>query len=190
MYTYTTTTTFAAVAALWACSCEASLVKMGLNRDKMPVDIDQVLPTYERARKLQFSELRRLEGDMDVRDVPDVAIEHSVITMVDEEDEDSHSETVEEFVEIQESDGTTIVLSGPFETDDGGFFHVDGDAVDIAGRTNQNETTVQEDVPVTLPEVEESEDTVSTNILTGPKGGSADHSPGIEPTEISFMIVS
>jgi len=59
-----TKTALVAAATLMAChsSCEASFVRMGLNRDQMPVDIDEILhANFDRARRLQREQMRELQ---------------------------------------------------------------------------------------------------------------------------------
>jgi len=59
-----TKTALVAAATLMACTstCEASFVRMGLNRDQMPVDIDEVLhANFDRARRLQAEQMQDLQ---------------------------------------------------------------------------------------------------------------------------------
>jgi len=78
---------FAAAAALLACPCvDASFIEMGLNRDKMPVDIDEVLHTFERARRLQFLEMRELQDTSEVVPTEEAIIEVEDISIQVAED--------------------------------------------------------------------------------------------------------
>jgi hypothetical protein len=142
---------FAAAAAILACPfADASFIEMGLNRDKMPVDKDEVLHTFERARRLQFFEMRELQATSEVVPLEEAIIE---VTTVDANETSSVDEDDEA---IEEVDMTF--------------------AVDISEEAQEAEVVV--------------EGRTEAAAETGPRGGRADLSPGITPTEISFMIVS
>jgi hypothetical protein len=164
-------TAFVAAVALLACPCDASLVRMGLNKDKMPVDIDEVLHTFERARRLQFLEMRELQ----TRDV--IPNEESIIEAA-----------AVEGVTIQVEDAAIDVNETASVDDDSPFLTVDDEVEEedmvAVDSEKQEEVTVSE-----VGVVEEKTDGV-TAVETGPRGGKADLSPKIQPTEISFMIVS
>jgi len=237
---------FALVAFVALSTCEAGIVKMGLQKDKMPVDVNSVLHTFERARRLQFFEMRALQTnseqeqvslsdfihnhDEDTHDHTEIAearVEENTTEVVEnvteveefaagvvetaqvvEEDagkidyEDviidvnktevaaNHSLNVAEFVEIQQeihSNATVTIqnetMSDDDESDDSVFFNVpDMEPVD----------TAVEEAPAADFASETVEDEVvvgRASVVTGPRGGTADLSPKLEPTEISFMIV-
>lgn len=166
---------FVAIAALLASSCEASLIRMGLNKDKMPVDKNDVLHTFERARRLQFLEMRELQ---DNGAVPTDAI-IDVETVEGESSEDDHSQNVVEFVAMQEdvvSNVTDLALDLN-ETDDSSFFAVTDDAEAVDG-----DDAIEELIAV--------QGRTDGGVVSGPRGGRADAAPHLQPTEISFMIVS
>ena len=244
----TTISILALVAFVALSTCEAGIVKMGLQKDKMPVDVNSVLHTFERARRLQFFEMRALQtttseqeqvslsdfihnhddDDHDHTEVAEARVEENATEVVEnvteveefaagvveaaqvvEEDagkidyEDviidvnetevatNHSQNVAEFVEIQQeihSNATVVIqnetMSDDDETDDSVFFNVpDMEPVDTvveeAPATEFASATVQDDVVIGR-----------ASVATGPRGGTADLSPKLEPTEISFMIVS
>lgn len=165
---------FVAIAALLASSCEASLIRMGLNKDKMPVDKNDVLHTFERARRLQFLEMRELQ---DNGAVPTDAI-IDVETVEGESSEDDHSQNVVEFVAMQEdvvSNVTDLALDLN-ETDDSSFFAVTDDAEAVDG-----DDAIEELIAV--------QGRTDGGVVSGPRGGRADAAPHLQPTEISFMIL-
>jgi len=150
---------------------------MGLNKDKMPVDKNDVLHTFERARRLQFLEMRELQ---DNGAVPTDAI-IDVETVEGEGSEDDHSQNVVEFVAMQEgvvSNVTDLALDlNETETDDSSFFAVTDDAEAADG----------DDALVDLVAVDGRTDGIIAE--SGPRGGRADAAPHLQPTEISFMIL-
>ncbi len=210
-----------AIAALLAfvglSACEAGIVTMGLNKDKMPVDIKDVLHTFERARRLQFFEMRALQTTESAPTLDDFLHDHSdheyteheekedagmidyedVIIDVDEDEEDAsnHSQTVAEFVENQEellSNATIDIDMNETlaDDDDSPFFS-------IQDLEEETEAPVVEEVQAefaTEARVEPTAEEIATIgrgiVVTGPRGGTADISPGLQPTELSFMIVS
>ena len=267
----------AAFAAL--CSCEASLVKMGFNKHKMPVDVDSVLHTFDRARRLQFFEMRSLQAtegetvavakedettegeaiaeeedhqhdhdhnhdkvieEFDFEDVvidiesveeaetdnvenEDVVVETESVeeaeieTDTEESEEESHSEKVEEFVEIQEELHSNATLDLQLnetknatldleqnETKESLFFGMEDPAeqepaveAEPVAAEAEDLTTVAGPISAqfateTVTESAADETVVigRNSVETGPRGGTADASPKIQPTEISFMIVS
>ena len=188
--------------------CEASLVKMGLQKDKMPVEIESVLPTFERARSLQFYEMRKLQTPAAETEVQEFDFEDSFVEI--KPAEANHSETVKEFVEqvqstpsnetsaeftqIQQGLDTHAVIDlGHNQTvvldmdqtaeEEGGFFSkTDTVADDLTGVSS---TPVAQ-----FAALKEDEDAVITGLQNppGPRGPD-DNAPKIDPTEIQFMIV-
>ncbi len=173
-------------------SCEASLVKMGLQKDKMPVAVESVLHTFERARRLEFFELRHLQTaeDDEQEQKPFVEFENAFaeIQTTEEIQSPPTNETPPaEFVEIQQGlDAHTIIDLGHNQTvvldmNQTGEVEVESDFFEEA-------VTVAEDLTgVGSTQVEAV--VGRSSVVTGPRGGTADMAPKIDPTEISFMIV-
>lgn len=182
--------------------CEANLVKMGLQKDKMPVEIESVLPTFERARSLQFYEMRKLQTPAAETEVQEFDFENSFVEI--KPTEANHSETVKEFVEqvqstpsnetpaeftqIQQGLDTnavidlghnqTVVLdmTQTAEEEEGGFFSkADTVADDLTGVSS-------------TPVAQFAAAKEDMEIIAGPRGPD-DNAPNIDPTEILFMIV-
>lgn len=213
-----------AIAALLAfvglSACEAGIVTMGLNKDKMPVDVKDVLHTFERARRLQFFEMRGLQttesstpsldeyihdhGDHDhegehvdeeVEDAGMIDYEDVIIDVEEDQEEDTnHSQTVAEFVENQEgllSNATIDIDMNETlaDDDDSPFFSIQ----DLEEETEAPVVEAIEAEFASEARVEPTEEEIATIgrgiVVTGPRGGTADIAPGLQPTELSFMIV-
>ena len=198
MNTTTTKTTHAIVTmsvllalAYTSTLCEASLVKMGLNRDKMPVDIEEVLPAYDRFKDLRLQETRKLQ----VTTI--FSSDFSSIPSIPTNDQDASSLSLAETTTVTSSafNDFNETLSPFFDMDE----EVDGDEDDLVLEEEEKVAVEVKEENVVVAEehvalVGGTTNTVApvttiTTPQTGPRGGHEDPSPRIEPTEISFMIV-
>ena len=186
--------------------CEASLVKMGFQKDKMPVEVESVLHTFERARRLQFFEMRELQTPDAETQVQEFDFEDSVVEI--QPTETNHSETVQEFVEQVQSPPANETQAEFTQIQQGLDTHaiIDlGHNQTVALDMNQSakeespffgkaDTFAEDLTGVSSTPVAQfasaKEDVVAgRSSATGPRGGTADNAPKIDPTEIHFMIV-
>eukprot|EP00531_Pseudo-nitzschia_arenysensis_P019172 CAMPEP_0116140972 /NCGR_PEP_ID=MMETSP0329-20121206/14137_1 /TAXON_ID=697910 /ORGANISM="Pseudo-nitzschia arenysensis, Strain B593" /LENGTH=326 /DNA_ID=CAMNT_0003636131 /DNA_START=52 /DNA_END=1033 /DNA_ORIENTATION=- len=133
--------------------------------------------------------------DEEVEDAGMIDYEDVIIDVEEDQEEDTnHSQTVAEFVENQEgllSNATIDIDMNETlaDDDDSPFFSIQ----DLEEETEAPVVEAIEAEFASEARVEPTEEEIATIgrgiVVTGPRGGTADIAPGLQPTELSFMIV-
>ena len=185
----------------------------GFKRDKLPMDVKDVLQTFDRAQRFQRHLQQQAQEEVNGQGPEEAKTSGNngdevvgVRVVVDDHDHDSEthdgseeviiselfdetSNTIEVAVSEKETTTTTMtaandtVVLAETEEDE----RVDVVTNETENNNNAAAETASKPIPISGRAEGKNNDAVD---VTGPRGGREDPSPHIEPTEISFMIVS
>jgi len=186
----------------------------GFKRDKLPMDVKDVLQTFDRAQRFQrhlqqqAQEEGNGQGPQEAKTSGNNGDEVvGVRVVVDDHDHDHDSEThdgseeviISELfdetsdtieVAVSEKETTTTTMTAANDTVVLAETEED-EGVDVVTNETENNNnaaaeTASKPIPISGRAEGKNNDAVD---VTGPRGGREDPSPHIEPTEISFMIL-
>lgn len=188
----------------------------GFKRDKLPMDVKDVLQTFDRAQRFQRHLQQQAQEEVNGQGPEEASTSGNngdevvgVRVVVDDHDHDHDSEThdgseeviiselfdeTSNTIEVAVSEKETTTTTMTAANDTVVLAETKEDAgVDVVTNETENNTnnnaaaeTASKPIPISGRAEGKNNDAVD---VTGPRGGREDPSPHIEPTEISFMIL-